>query len=89
MLIAYRSFSRANWPRLDPDAYLGIVAATNFKQRTRKMLEHYHVYQATDFLGLPESICARLPTTDTCSLPQWQEEFYFFVPYEKLGLIMF
>lgn len=26
--------------RLTPDAYLGIVAATNFKQRTRKMMEY-------------------------------------------------
>lgn len=28
--------------RVTLDAYLGIVAATNFKQRTRKMLEYYH-----------------------------------------------
>jgi NAD+ synthase len=28
--------------RLPLDAYLAIVAATNFKQRTRKMLEYYH-----------------------------------------------
>jgi len=28
--------------RLPPRAYLQIVAATNFKQRTRKMLEYYH-----------------------------------------------
>src|SRR5579864_7894927 len=28
--------------RLSLDAYLGIVAASNFKQRTRKMLEYYH-----------------------------------------------
>lgn len=28
--------------RLTPDAYLGIVAATSFKQRVRKMLEYYH-----------------------------------------------
>jgi len=28
--------------RLTPDTYLGIVAASNFKQRTRKMLEYYH-----------------------------------------------
>ena len=27
---------------LTPDAYLRILAATNFKQRTRKMLEYYH-----------------------------------------------
>jgi NAD+ synthase len=28
--------------RLDAESYLGIVAATNFKQRVRKMLEYYH-----------------------------------------------
>lgn len=28
--------------RLSLDAYLGIVAASNFKQRTRKMVEYYH-----------------------------------------------
>jgi NAD+ synthase len=28
--------------RLTADAYLGIVAATNFKQRVRKMMEYYH-----------------------------------------------
>ena len=28
--------------RLTTEAYLGIVAATNFKQRVRKMLEYYH-----------------------------------------------
>ena len=28
--------------RLTTESYLGIVAATNFKQRTRKMLEYYH-----------------------------------------------
>ncbi len=28
--------------RLTTEAYLGIVAATNFKQRIRKMLEYYH-----------------------------------------------
>jgi len=28
--------------RLSAESYLGIVAATNFKQRVRKMLEYYH-----------------------------------------------
>ena len=28
--------------RLSREAYLGVVAATNFKQRTRKMLEYYY-----------------------------------------------
>jgi len=116
--------------RLSLDAYLGIVAATNFKQRTRKMLEYYHgdrlnyavagtpnrleydqgffvklgdgaadikpiahlyktqVYKMARFLGLPEPICKRPPTTDTYSLPQSQEEFYFSVPYDKMDLIL-
>lgn len=28
--------------RLTPEAYYGVVAATNFKQRVRKMMEYYH-----------------------------------------------
>jgi NAD+ synthase len=116
--------------RLTMEAYLGIVAATNFKQRTRKMLEYYHadrlnyavtgtpnrleydqgffvklgdgaadikpiahlyktqVYQMARFLQLPEEICRRQPTTDTYSLPQSQEEFYFSVPYDQMDLIL-
>ena len=111
----YRVFSvivqypdgRCTETRLDLPAYLGTVAATNFKQRCRKMLEYYHadrlnyavagtpnrleydqgffvklgdgaadvkpiahlyktqVYQMARFLGLPEAICSRPPTTDT------------------------
>lgn len=117
--------------RLTPSAYLGIVAATNFKQRTRKMLEYYHadrlnyavagtpnrqeydqgffvklgdgaadikpiahlyktqVYQMAKFLGLPEEICTRPPTTDTYSMQQSQEEFYFSVPYDKMDLCLY
>ena len=117
--------------RLTPPAYLGIVAATNFKQRTRKMLEYYHadrlnyavtgtpnrqeydqgffvklgdgaadikpiahlyktqVYQMAKFLGLPEEICTRPPTTDTYSMQQSQEEFYFSVPYDKMDLCLY
>lgn len=117
--------------RLSLAAYLGIVAATNFKQRTRKMLEYYHadrlnyavtgtpnrleydqgffvklgdgaadikpiahlyksqVYQLAEFLELPETIRKRPPTTDTYSLPQSQEEFYFSLPYDKMDLVLF
>lgn len=116
--------------RLTAEAYLGIVAATNFKQRTRKMLEYFHadrlnfavsgtpnrleydqgffvklgdgaadvkpiahlyktqVYQLADYLGLPEEIRRRAPTTDTYSLSQNQEEFYFSVPYQEMDLIL-
>jgi NAD+ synthase len=122
---------RLSETRLDLNAYLGIVAATNFKQRTRKMLEYYHadrlnyvvtgtpnrleydqgffvklgdgaadvkpiahlyktqVYAMARFLGLPENICSRPPTTDTYSLPQSQEEFYFSLPYDKMDLVLF
>jgi NAD+ synthase len=116
---------------LNLEAYLGIVAATNFKQRTRKMLEYYHadrlnyavlgtpnrleyelgffvklgdgaadlkpiahlyktqVYRMADFLQLPENIRSRPPTTDTYSLPQSQEEFYFSLPYDKMDIVLY
>jgi NAD+ synthase len=116
--------------RLDLESYLGIVAATNFKQRARKTLEYYHadrqnyavlgtpnrleydqgffvklgdgaadfkpiahlyktqVYRLAAFLQLPESIRSRPPTTDTYSLPQSQEEFYFSLPYDKMDLAL-
>jgi len=122
---------RRSEARLDLDAFLGVVAASNFKQRTRKMLEYYHadrlnyavagtpnrleydqgffvklgdgaadlkpiahlyktqVYQLAEFLGLPEVIRTRPPTTDTYSLPQSQEEFYFSLPYDKMDLVLF
>jgi len=117
--------------RLTPESYLGIVAATNFKQRVRKMLEYYHadrlnyivagtpnrleydqgffvklgdgaadvkpiahlyksqVYALAEYLGIPEQIRTRPPTTDTYSLPQSQEEFYFSLPYAAMDLCLF
>jgi NAD+ synthase len=117
--------------RLDLQSYQGLVAATNFKQRTRKLLEYYHadrlnfavagtpnrleydqgffvklgdgaadlkpiahlyktqVYQLAEFLQLPEAIRLRPPTTDTYSLPQSQEEFYFSLPYDKMDLVLY
>ena len=117
--------------RLPPKAYLQIVAATNFKQRTRKMLEYYHadrlhfavtgtpnrleydqgffvkngdgaadikpiahlyksqVYELAAHLGVPEKIRKRPPTTDTYSLPQTQEEFYFALPYAKMDACLY
>jgi NAD+ synthase len=112
--------------RLSPEAYLQIVAATNYKQRCRKMTEYYHadrlkyavagtpnrleydqgffvklgdgaadfkpiahlyktqVYQLAEHLGVPEEIRRRPPTTDTFSLAQTQEEFYFALPYQRM-----
>jgi NAD+ synthase len=116
--------------RMSTEAYLGVVAATNFKQRTRKMLEYYHadrlnyavagtpnrleydqgffvkggdgladvkpiahlyktqVYALAAHLGVPENIRRRPPTTDTYSLPQSQEEFYFSLPYDQMDLCL-
>jgi len=116
--------------RLTKTAYWGIVAATNFKQRTRQMMEYYHadrllyavvgtpnrleydqgffvkggdgladlkpiahlyksqVYQLAAYLGLPSEIQRRSPTTDTYSLNQTQEEFYFSVSLEKFDLCL-
>ena len=117
--------------RLTPAAYLQIVAATNYKQRVRKMTEYYHadrlnyavagtpnrleydqgffvkqgdgaadvkpiahlyktqVYQLAAQLGIPEVIRRRPPTTDTFSLPQTQEEFYFALPYDRMDLCLY
>jgi NAD+ synthase len=47
------------------------------------------VYQLARFLGVPASILGRPPTTDTFSLPQTQEEFYFALPYEQLDLCLY
>jgi len=46
------------------------------------------IYQLAEFLELPEAIRHRPPTTDTFSLPQSQEEFYFSVPYQVLDLCL-
>jgi len=116
--------------RLPLESYLGVVAATNFKQRTRKMLEYYHadrlnycvsatpnrleydqgffvkggdglgdvkpiahlykqqVYALAAEVGVPEDVRKRRPTTDTYSLPQSQDEFYFSLPYEQMDLCL-
>ena len=113
------------------DVYLGIIAATNMKQRTRKQVEYYHadrlnyavagtpnrleydqgffvkngdgaadfkpiahlyktqVYDMAAALGIPAEIRSRPPTTDTFSLAQSQEEFYFSLPYDKMDLCLY
>lgn len=117
--------------RLPPAEYLQVVAATSFKQRTRKMMEYYHadrlnyavmgtpnrleydqgffvkngdgaadvkpiahlyktqVYQLAEALGVPEAIRSRPPTTDTYSMPQTQDEFYFSLPYDRMDLCLY
>lgn len=47
------------------------------------------VYQLAAHLGVPDAILRRPPTTDTWSLAQSQEEFYFSVPYAQMDLCMY
>ncbi|TKB72453.1 MAG: NAD(+) synthase, partial [Mesorhizobium sp.] len=117
--------------RMSLPVYLGVVAATNMKQRTRKQIEYYHadrlnfavlgtpnrleydqgffvkngdgaadvkpiahlyktqVYALAAHLGVPEEILNRPPTTDTYSLAQTQEEFYFSLPYDRMDLCLY
>ena len=42
------------------------------------------VYALADALGLPESVTNATPTTDTYSLPQGQDEFYFALDYSAM-----
>lgn len=42
------------------------------------------VYALAHALGLPETVCDAVPTTDTYSLPQGQDEFYFALDYKNM-----
>jgi NAD+ synthase len=117
--------------RMPLAAYLQLVAATNYKQRVRKMTEYYHadrlnyavagtpnrleydqgffvkqgdgaadfkpiahlyktqVYALAHALDLPDEIRRRPPTTDTYSMAQTQEEFYFALPYDRMDLCLY
>jgi NAD+ synthase len=46
------------------------------------------VYAMARHLGLPEEVCSSVPTTDTYSLPQGQDEFYFMLPYHQMDLAL-
>jgi len=46
------------------------------------------VYAMARHLGLPEAICSAVPTTDTYSLPQGQDEFYFALPHAQMDLAL-
>jgi NAD+ synthase len=116
--------------RMPSEPYRRILAATNMKQRVRKLMEYTwadqlgyavagtpnyleydqgffvkggdgladlkpiaglyksQVYALARELGLPSSITERMPTTETFSLPQTQEEFYFGHPYQRMDLLM-
>jgi NAD+ synthase len=47
------------------------------------------VYQLAEVLDIPEEIRLRPPTTDTYSLPQSQEEFYFSLPYDRMDACLY
>jgi NAD+ synthase len=46
------------------------------------------VYELAKHLGLPDEICNTIPTTDTYSLPQGQDEFYFALPYQQMDVAL-
>ncbi len=46
------------------------------------------VYALARHMNLPEAICTTTPTTDTYSLPQGQDEFYYALPYDKMDLAL-
>lgn len=46
------------------------------------------VYALARHMGLPDEICNAVPTTDTYSLPQGQDEFYFALPYAEMDLAL-
>ena len=46
------------------------------------------VYALARYLGLPEEICSAAPTTDTYSMQQGQDEFYFALPYDKMDVAL-
>ena len=46
------------------------------------------VYQLADYLGVPKAVTSRPPTTDTFSMPQSQEEFYYNLPTKTLDVVL-
>jgi len=46
------------------------------------------VYAMARHLGLPDELCNAVPTTDTYSLAQGQDEFYFALPYAQMDLAL-
>lgn len=45
------------------------------------------VYQMAEYLGVPNEILQRTPTTDTYTAEQTQEEFFFQLPYHEMDLV--
>jgi NAD+ synthase len=46
------------------------------------------VYALARYLELPEEICKAQPTTDTYSMAQGQDEFYFALSYDKMDMAL-
>ena len=46
------------------------------------------VYALARHLGIPDEICNAEPTTDTYSLQQGQDEFYFALAYDKMDIAL-
>lgn len=46
------------------------------------------VYALARYLKLPEEICNAQPTTDTYSMAQGQDEFYYALPYDKMDIAL-
>jgi NAD+ synthase len=47
------------------------------------------VYQMARYLGIPEKIIQRTPTTDTYSAEQTQEEFFYQFPFDQMDLLWY
>lgn len=46
------------------------------------------VYALARHLGLPDDVCNAAPTTDTYSMQQGQDEFYFALPYDQMDIAL-
>lgn len=46
------------------------------------------VYALARHMNLPAEIASAVPTTDTYSMPQGQDEFYFGLPFDKMDLAL-
>jgi NAD+ synthase len=46
------------------------------------------VYVLARALGLPDEVCNAAPTTDTYSMQQGQDEFYFALPYDRMDVAL-
>jgi len=117
--------------RLPVSEYLQVVAASNFKQRSRMCMLYYHadrlnyavigtgnknehdqgffvkhgdggadikpiahlfktqVFQLAKELNVPKEIQNRVPTTDTYSAEQTQEEFFYRLPFDVMDTIWY